>query len=179
MKTKTPTVNTPPRFFLQLLFAAALMAVIAPITAVADNLCVSANQDGSIFEYAPGGIQSTFVSYSANPNLLPRGLAFESNGNLFAAVSNFDHGGGSVNKFTPSSVQHTFGNAPGILEGVAIDTIGDVFVISQNFKSGPSAILKFTAAGTRSVFASLPGQSFGLTFNSAGNLFVSELGFPP
>ena len=33
MKTKTPTVNTQPRFFLQLLIAAALMAVIAPITA--------------------------------------------------------------------------------------------------------------------------------------------------
>ena len=86
MKTKTPTVNTQPRFFLQLLIAAALMAVIAPITAVADNLYVSANQDGSIFEYTPAGIQSTFVSYPAK---LPRGLAFDSNGNLFAAVSNF------------------------------------------------------------------------------------------
>ena len=73
MKTKTPTVNTPPRFFLQLLIAAALMAVIAPITAVADNLYVSANQDGSIFEYTPAGIQSTFVSYPTN---LPPGIGF-------------------------------------------------------------------------------------------------------
>ena len=165
--------------FARLLCTVAVLAALTPVTAFAvpdDNLYVSANQGGSIFEYTPAGIQSTFASY---PTKLPRGLAFDSNGNLFAAVSNFDHGGGSVNKFTPSSVRHTFGNAPGILEGVAIDTIGDVFVISQNFKSGPSAILKFTAAGTRSVFASLPGQSFGLAFNSAGNLFVSELGFPP
>jgi len=176
MKTKTPTVNTPPRFFLQLLFAAALMAVIAPITAVADNLCVSANQDGSIFEYAPGGIQSTFVSYSANPNLLPRGLAFESNGNLFAAVSNFDHGGGSVNKFTPSGAQHTFGGASGFLSGLAVDSTGNIFVMSENPGSSnlPSTIFKFTPSGTRSVFASLPGQSFGLAFNSAGNLFATD-----
>ena len=175
MKTKTPIVNTSPRFFLQLLSAAALMAVIAPITAVADNLYVSANQDGSIFEYTPAGIQSTFVSYP-NTNLVPRGLAFDSNGNLFAAVTNFVSVSGSVNKFSPSSVQHTFGNAPGFLEGVAVDTAGDVFVMSQNLNSptGASTIFKFTAAGTRSVFASLPGASFGLAFNSAGNLFAGD-----
>jgi hypothetical protein len=161
--------------FACLLCTAAVLAALAPITAFAvpDNLYVSANQDGSIFEYTPAGIQSTFVSYSASPALLPRGLAFDSNGNLFAAISNFDSasGGGSVNKFTPSGVQHTFGNAPGILEGVAIDTTGDVFVMSQNLLS--SSIVKFTPNGTRSTFAGL-GGGFGLAFNSAGNLFAGD-----
>ena len=175
MKTKSPTVNTPPRFFLQLLIAAALMAIIAPITAVADNLYVSANQDGSIFEYTPAGIQSTFVSYP-NSNLLPRGLAFDSNGNLFAAVSNSSGSGGSVNKFTPSGEQHTFGGASGFLEGVAVDSTGNVFVMSQNTLSRASSIVKFTPNGTRSIFASVLGQGFGLAFNSAGDLFAVDGG---
>ena len=65
-----------------LMCTAAVLAALAPITAdaVPDNLYVSANQDRSIFEYTPAGIQSTFVSYSTK---LPRGLAFDSNGNLF------------------------------------------------------------------------------------------------
>jgi sugar lactone lactonase YvrE len=171
MKTKSPTVNTPPRFFLQLLVAAALMAIITPITAVADNLYVSANQDGSIFEYTPAGIQSTFVSYSTK---LPRGLAFDSNGNLFAAVSNSSGSGGSVNKFTPGGVQHTFGTPPGsgFLEGVAVDTTDDVFVVSNSSIGG--TIFKFTPSRTRSTFASGLGGGFGLAFNSAGNLFAVD-----
>ena len=166
MKTKTPTVNTPPRFFFQLLIAAALMAVIAPITAVADNLYVSANQDGSIFEYTPAGTQSTFASY---PNLLPRGLAFDSDGNLFAAVNNANHG--TVVKFTPSGVQTNFGGGPGSLEGVAVDSTGNVFVMSLKINS---TIFKFTPSGTRSTFASGLGGGFGLAFNSAGNLFAVD-----
>src|SRR6266480_5166399 len=149
MKTKTPSIDTPARFFLQLVIAAALMAtVIAPITAVAvpDNLYVSANQDGSIFEYTPAGIQSTFASY---PNLLPRGLAFDSNGNLFAAVDNVNHG--NIVKVTPSGVQTNFGGGPGSLEGVAVDSTGNVFVMSLKINS---TIFKFTPSGTRSTFAS-------------------------
>ena len=174
MKTKTP-VNTQLRFFLKLLLAPAFMAIIAPITAIAvpDNLFVSANQGGSIFEYTPAGIQSTFASY---PTKLPRGLAFDSNGNLFAAVTNSSGSGGSVNKFTPSGAQHTFGGASGFLSGLAVDSTGNIFVMSENPGSSnlPSTIFKFTPSGTRSVFASLPGQSFGLAFNSAGNLFATD-----
>jgi hypothetical protein len=168
MKTKTPSVNTPPRFFLQLLIAAALMAVITPITAVADNLYVSANQDGSIFEYTPAGTQSTFASY---PNLLPRGLAFDSNGNLFAAVTNSSGSGGNVVKFTPSGVQTNFGGGPGFLEGVAVDSTDNVFVMSLKINS---TIIKFTPSGTRSTFATGLGGGFSLAFNSAGNLFAVD-----
>src|SRR5438067_12879704 len=111
MKTKTP-VNTQLRFFLKLLLAPAFMAIIAPITAIAvpDNLYVSANQDRSIFEYTPAGIQSTFASYSTNR--LPRGLAFDSTGNLFAAMSNFSNNHLNVVTFSPSGVVNDFVRAP-------------------------------------------------------------------
>lgn len=179
MKTKTPTANTQPRFFLQLLIAAALMAaVIAPITAFAvpENLYVTTTQQrGSIFEYTPAGAQSTFASYPTNS---PRGLAFDSNGNLFAAVTNSSGDHGTVIKFTPGGVQSNFGGGPGFLSGLAVDSTGNVFVMSEDSNSPTTAstIFKFTPSGTRSTFASGLGQSFGLAFNSAGNLFAADGG---
>ena len=171
MKNQTPL----PRFFLRSLVAAVLMgAVITPITAVAvpDNLYVSANQGRSIFEYTPAGTQSTFAV--VNPQL-PRGLAFDSNGNLFAATNAISGTQGTVLKFNPAGEQHTFGGAaPGFFQGVAVDSTGNVFVMLEPPSGTPSTIFKFTASGTRSVFGSLPGQGFGLAFNSAGNLFAVD-----
>src|SRR5436190_23932634 len=163
MKNQNPLL----RFFLRSLVAAVLMgAVITPITAVAvpDNLYVSANQGRSIFEYTPAGTQSTFAV--VNPQL-PRGLAFDSNGNLFAATNAISGTQGTVLKFNPAGAQHTFGGGPGFFSGLAVDSTGNVFVMSENSQHGtPSTIFKFTASGTRSVFGSLPGQGFGLAFNS-------------
>ena len=64
------------------------------ITAHAQNLYVSANGpisdtavfSGSILEFTPTGTQSTFASGL----VIPRGLAFDSIGNLFAAVNRFE-----------------------------------------------------------------------------------------
>src|SRR5205823_13287162 len=130
MNTKTP-VNTQLRFFLKLLLAPAFMAIIAPITAIAvpDNLFVSANQGGSIFEYTPAGIQSTFASY---PTKLPRGLAFDSNGNLFAAVKNSTGSGGSLNKFTSSGPQDKFGGACRFPSRLALGSPGNYVAIAEN-----------------------------------------------
>ena len=105
------------------------MAVIAPITAVADNLYVSANQDNLIFEYTHAGIQSTFAPYPTN--FFPRGLAFDSNGNLFAAASLLPGNHGTVFKFNPDGAQHTFGGARGFLSGLAVDSTSNVFVMSK------------------------------------------------
>src|SRR5438874_12379197 len=104
--------------FARLLCTAAVLAALAPITvfAVPDNLYVTAKQGGSIFEYTPAGAQSTFASY---PDSLPRGLAFDSSGDLFAAFTTSNQSRGTVIKFTPDGVQHAFGRAPGLLEGVA------------------------------------------------------------
>src|SRR5437870_11877193 len=61
-----------------------LGAIFALVTAAhAQNLYVSAHAPGShkIFEFTPDGVQSTYASGL----LFPRGLAFDSIGNLFAA----------------------------------------------------------------------------------------------
>jgi hypothetical protein len=102
--------------------------------------------------------------------MLLRGLRQNrSNGNLFAAASNGNHG--NVVKFTPSGVQTNFGGGPGSLEGVAVDSTDNVFVMSLKINS---TIFKFTPSGTRSTFASGLGGGFGLAFNGAGNLFALD-----
>ena len=61
-----------------------LGAIFALVTAAhAQNLYVSAQSpaDHAIFEYTPTGTQSTYASGLD----IPRGLAFDSIGNLFAA----------------------------------------------------------------------------------------------
>ena len=92
MKTKSPTVNTLPRFFLQSLIAAALMAtVIAPITAVAvpGDLYVGTfdpnTNSGRIVQITPGGTQSTFASA---PGEQLFGMAFDKSSNLFVGAAN-------------------------------------------------------------------------------------------
>ena len=51
------------------------------ITAHAQNLYVTVIHPGTILEYTPSGVQSTFATGLTGP----RGLAFDSIGNLFAA----------------------------------------------------------------------------------------------
>src|SRR5438034_7833304 len=103
------------------------------ISTHAQNLYVSVNGaicgfncsefSGSISEYTPDGMQSTFASDLARP----RGLAFDSSGNLFAAVNR--HGPptpqfqGRILKFPPLGHQSVLGNvALSIIEGLVTDS---------------------------------------------------------
>ena len=92
--THFKTTKVPRNIFLSL---GAIFALA--ITAHAQNLYVSANAPGShaIFEYTPTGTQSTYATGLDNP----RGLAFDSIGNLFAANNPEvdDHDIGRVLKF--------------------------------------------------------------------------------
>jgi sugar lactone lactonase YvrE len=132
---------------------------------------------GSIFEYTPTAVQRSFVSGLSRP----RGLAFDSAGNLFVATTSFDGTNfqTTILKITPGGAQSSFGSLSSNLfgSGLAIDNSDDVFVVAQDVTSGspfPSTIFKFTPDGTQSTFGSLPGQSFGLAFDSAGNLFAAD-----
>src|ERR1043166_3663289 len=79
------------------------------ITAHAQNLYVTVLSPFEILEYTPSGVQSTYATGLS----APRGLAFDSIGNLFAAETvNFEHTGngiGKVLKYNLNNHVSTFG----------------------------------------------------------------------
>jgi DNA-binding beta-propeller fold protein YncE len=137
------------------------------------------NGGGFIYKYSPTGVQSTFASGLSRP----RGLAFDSAGNLFVAT-NFSNNATlncTILKIAPDGTQNVFAILGGYTgEGVAIDSSDNVFVMTFNsLLPGPtrSKIYKFTPAGVQMAFGFLPGkggQGFGLAFDSAGNLFAVD-----
>jgi glucose/arabinose dehydrogenase len=158
---------------IRILLLLSLGAIFAlAITAHAQNLYVSANVPGgshAIFEFTPSGTQSTYASGLDNP----RGLAFDSIGNLFATTAheadNIEIG--RVLKFNLRNKVSTFGSAAKFFfEGLAIDIAGNVYVMADDDNSPTDAgtIFKFTPSGERIVFGSIPGQGWGLAFDSAG-----------
>ena len=71
----------------------------------AGNLFEADKTSGNIFEFTPGGVQSTF----ATGLFQPIGLAFNSAGDLFEA----DSGSGNIFEFTPGAVRSTFATVLG------------------------------------------------------------------
>ena len=158
-----------------------LGSIFALVTAAhAQNLYVSANVPGgnhAIFEYTPTGTQSTYATGLDNP----RGLAFDSIGNLFATTAHNadDIDLGKVLKFNPRNHVNTVGSAAHFFfEGLAIDIAGNAYVMAndQTSPTGASTIFKFTPDGERIVFGSVPSQGWGLAFDSAGNLYAADGG---
>jgi len=159
-------------------------AIFALVTvAHAQNLYVSAHRPQSlgghaILEFTPSGTQSTYASGL----LFPRGLAFDSVGNLFAAetVEPGDrHDIGRVLKFNLRNHRNTVGSATNFFfEGLAVDIAGNAYVMANddNSPTGASTIFKFTPDGERIVFGSVPSQGWGLAFDSAGNLYAADGG---
>ncbi|MFL6599127.1 MAG: NHL repeat-containing protein [Chthoniobacterales bacterium] len=122
-------------------------------------------------------MQSTYATGLNNP----RGLAFDSIGNLFATTAHNadDIDLGKVLKFNPRNHVNTVGSAAHFFfEGLAIDIAGNAYVMATDDRSptGASTIFKFTPNGDRIVFGSIPGQGWGLAFDSTGNLYAAEGG---
>jgi sugar lactone lactonase YvrE len=134
----------------------------------------------SIARYTPDGTPTTFAS-----NLdTPRGLAFDSGGNLFVATnSSVDQDPldvqGTILKISPDGLMSTFATGFGtgfFLTGLATDSAGNVFVRAQNqnvLPAVPTTIYKITPGGTVITFGSVPSGSQGLAF-AAGNLFAGD-----
>jgi hypothetical protein len=147
------------------------------------------NGGSSIFQYTPAGIQSTFAS-----NLdTPRGLAFDSAGNLFVATTSIVNQvtgdvQGTLLKFTPDGMPPTTFATFDLnffLQSVVFDSAGNIFVMAQSNSNAnnpnppsnpPSTIYKVTPDGAVTIFGNNPGFSHGLAFDSAGNLFAADLG---
>jgi sugar lactone lactonase YvrE len=136
------------------------------------------NRGGFVYEYPRYGMQITFASGLSRP----RGLAFDSEGNLFVATSPYDPNTcqtnvGEIVKITPGGVQSLFATVDpacdSFLEGLAVDGAGNIFVVANLGAFVSSVIYEFTPDGVQSTFASPPSiQSFGLAFDSAGNLYT-------
>jgi len=151
------------------------------ITAHAQNLYVSAHTPGrgayhhSILEFTAPNTYSVYASGL----LFPRGLAFDSLGNLFAAETLApadDVEVGKVLKFNLRNKATTLGSAVQFFfEGLAIDIAGNVYVMGTD-ATGAGTIFKFTPSGDRTIFGSIPGQGWGLAFDSAGNLYAADGG---
>lgn len=136
------------------------------ITPPAQNLFVtSCINPGSIYEYTPGGTQSTFAATGLN---YPYGLAFDSAGDLFVANSLDDAGfGGYVTEITPAGVQSTIPSGPDP-KGLAFNSAGDLF--ETDYHSGN--IYEYAPGGVLSIFATVTPAPQAMAFNSAGDLFV-------
>src|SRR5713226_4095536 len=99
-----------------------LATVFAPICAhaISDTLYVTSStrpqSNGKVFEYTPTGTQSTFATGQS----FPRGLAFDSSGNLFVATNDPFNDHGTIHEFTPNGTQSNFGGASGFLQGLAV-----------------------------------------------------------
>ena len=111
------------------------------------NLYVSDRYGGRILRFDPSGNGGVFAS---GFGIGPVGLAFDSNGNLFAA------GGSTVMKFDPSGHGSVFATVSGFHNfwGIAFDSKGNLYV-ADTLSGGNNAILKVGAGGYAAVFASL------------------------
>lgn len=154
------------------------MAVVAGVMFLAgggraQNLFVTDEDSGNIYEYTPGGLRSTFASGLTSPT----GLAFDSSGDLFVACGGPQEG--SIVEITPGGVKSTFASSFANPFGLAFDSAGDLFASGTSIAGiirtqGAASILKFTPDGTKSSFASGLLDPSGLAFNSAGNLYVGS-----
>jgi sugar lactone lactonase YvrE len=120
---------------------------------------------GGVVEFGASGGVTGFGD--SNPDA-PRGLAFDSQGNLYVA------GADNIMKFTPSGVGSVFATT-GVNQpwGLAFDSQGNLYVAN----AGDNTIERFTPGGVGSVFATTGlDVPKGLAFDSQGNLYVANYG---
>ena len=142
-----------------------LVAVVVSLIACsggAQNLFVSfiGPGNGQILKITPKGVASTFT----NTVVQPRGLAFDSAGDLFAGTYN-----GGVYEIAPDGSQNSFASPGGIIVGEAFDSSGDVFV--SDYHDGE--IFEISPGGAVSTFASGLHGPEELAFDSKGALYVA------
>jgi DNA-binding beta-propeller fold protein YncE len=133
------------------------------------------NGPGYIFKFTRNGERSTVASGLSRP----RGLAFDSAGNLFVATNFCDNATWchpTILKITPSGTQKAFATIPDsfFAQGVAIDRSDNLFLMAIGWSDNVSIIFKLTPEGKRRSFGFVPGHGLGLAFDKAGNLFAAD-----
>ena len=132
--------------------------------ASAQNLFVSDYIGQAVYEYTPGGTQSTFAS-GMN---YPFGIAFDAAGNLYVANSGNNGGGGSITEITRDGTQSTFSSESDPIV-LAFNHSGNLY--AADYSDGN--IYKYTG-GVQSTFAGGFTTPISMAFDSAGDLFVGS-----
>ncbi|MGD0087216.1 MAG: NHL repeat-containing protein [Verrucomicrobiota bacterium] len=143
-----------------LIRVAGILALGFPGISMAQNLFEADSVSGTIYEFTPGGVRSTFASVTS-----ATGLAFNSAGNLFVTDPTHDN----IDEFTPGGTESTFASGVQNPCGLAFDSAGNLFVADQIGGN----IDEFTPGGAESTFATGLQAPNGLAFDSTGNLFVA------
>ncbi len=149
------------RFHHLVLLASLAIFLTGSSRGLALDLYASDVVSGEVLQFTPDGTQSTFTTVGA-----PRGLAFDSAGNLYVADGNAL----AIIKITPAGVQSTFASGLNDPRGIAFDAGGNLFVCN----AGNNEILKYTPAGAVSTFVSGLNRPADIVFDAAGNIFESD-----
>ena len=174
MKTITKFIYS--AFVIVVVATGAVTANAAPGDLFASINGTGTNGGGSIYQYTPDGLQTTFASGLSRP----RGVAFDSVSNLYVATTSFDPSAPSIVKIAADGTQVVFADLTSagatFVQDVKIDNADNVFVLA-GIPDNTNTIFKFTPDGTLSTFGSIASPSFGLAFDSAGNLYAADNGF--
>ena len=192
MKTKT-TSNPGP--LSRALFTSFLVIVAAGLSvgtawtahAQENDLFASVNIGGtcnvnggsSIFRYDPAGPPPSIFASNLRA---PRGLAFDSAGNLFVATNSPDdscNAQGTIFKITPDGLMSTFatGFPVAFVQGLAADSVGSLFLTSQaSSNTEPSNVYKITPNGTLSPFGTVSYAGWGVAIDINDNVYVATSG---
>jgi sugar lactone lactonase YvrE len=115
-----------------------------------DTLYAARYSPGSIMTFNPS---SVFALGLHNP----RALAFDSNGNLYVSVLNFNVGDPQILRFDPSGNMSVFASGLRAPLGIAFDSSDNLYVADTRYfgdAADDGAIVKIDPSGNRSVFAS-------------------------
>jgi sugar lactone lactonase YvrE len=163
-----PDTTTPAladlRMILSLVRSLLLLVLLTPFSQ-AETLFVSyvGGQIGR-FDSVTGANLGLFASGLHSP----RGLTFDSTGNLYVANVN----SATINKITPDGTVSAFASGGGLdfPYALAVDVSGSLYASNL----GNNTISRIAPDGTVSLFATGMNRAHGLTFGSDGNLYASN-----
>lgn len=165
-----------------------LVISLAPFTAYANRGDLYVTDNTSIRVFQPNGTEHVFASGL----LRPRGLAFDSFGNLFVATLDTAVRGddrGQILRFASDGTMTVFASGAGLKspEALAFDQFGNLYVTtvylgpsvfhSPLANAGEGRVLVISPSGDRRVLNLDPTtfhQNFGVAIDLQNDLFVSD-----
>ncbi len=152
----------------------AAVTVTVDMKYLALALFVANNASNNVTEYAlPDTSNAAPIATISNSVSNPKGLVFDSSGDLFVA----NYGNNTVTEYAPpytGAPAATISNSVGGPQGLALDSSGNLFV--ANYGSG--TVTEYAPPYTGAPIATISSgvsQPTGLALNSSGNLFVANL----